>query len=290
MKKRKSNYILAIMFIAGLSLLLYPSFAEWWNSSRSTKAIQEYSTEVSMLTEEQYKKLWDDAIKYNKRLAAEGQTFALDSDRKREYNKQLNIGKNNVIGYVEIDRLSINLPIYHGTSDTVLGNGAGHLEWSSLPVGGKSSHCVLSGHRGLPSARLFTDIDELKEGDLFRLNVLNETLVYEVDQIRTVLPDNTKDLLIEKGKDYCTLVTCTPYGINTHRLLVRGHRIENYDDSRIANEAVRLEPVYVASAMSIVILICIILIFINRTRRDENEEKEQRLIAVKTYINKRKNS
>lgn len=276
MKKHISNSILAIIFIAGLSLLLYPSFSNWWNQSRSSKAIDSYNTMVSEMNDDETDKLWNEAEKYNKKLFKNGQHMNLTKEEEKLYNSMLTVGTNPVIGYVEVDRLSINLPIYHGVSESVLTQGIGHLNWSSLPVGGKNTHCVLSGHRGLPSARLFTDISEMKEGDLFRVHVLGKTLVYEVDQIRTVLPKDTTELTIKKGKDYCTLVTCTPYGINTHRLLVRGHRVEDTDDSRIVNEVIKVDPVYVASAMTIIILLCIIGLLVNRssTRKKKNKKNK----------------
>ena len=171
------------------------------------------------------------------------------------------------MGYIEIPSIDVMLPIYHGTSEEVLQTAIGHIEGSSLPIGGPSTHCVISGHRGLPSARLFTDIDQLSEGDTFTLLVLDETLTYEVDQIRIVEPDDTSLLTIEEGQDLCTLVTCTPYGVNSHRLLVRGHRVENQETAgvlRITADAMMIDSRYVAPVIAVPILIIVILVMVLR--------------------------
>ena len=178
------------------------------------------------------------------------------------------------MGYIEIPSIDVHLPIYHGTDDAVLQIAVGHLEWTSLPVGGESTHCVLSGHRGLPSARLFTDLDQLKEGDYFMLNILDETLTYEVDQIRIVEPQETDDLLIVEGEDLVTLVTCTPYGINTHRMLVRGRRIATEEVRavrRVTADAIQIEPIIVAPfvALPILLVLLIVLLIPKRRRRKE---------------------
>ncbi len=176
-----------------------------------------------------------------------------------EYNSLLNVGGNGIMGYIEIPEQKIILPIYHGTSEAVLQIAVGHLDWSSLPVGGTGTHCVMSGHRGLPSAKLFTHLDELVEGDTFVVRVLDEVFTYEVDQILIVEPEDVSALTIEPGNDLCTLVTCTPYGINSHRLLVRGHRIENEVASalvRVTSDAVQIEPVLVAPVLAMPILVC----------------------------------
>ena len=169
------------------------------------------------------------------------------------------------MGYIEIPSIKVALPIYHGTEDTVLQHAIGHLEWSGLPVGGKGSHCVLSGHRGLPSAKLFTNLDKLAEGDTFILRVLDEALTYEVDQILIVEPQDVDALRIIDGGDYCTLVTCTPYGINTHRLLVRGHRVENTEEAHtvyVTADAMQIEPLLVAPAVAIPILLVLLVMLL----------------------------
>lgn len=182
-----------------------------------------------------------------------------------------------MIGYIEIPNVNITLPVYHGTNDDVLQIAVGHLDWTSLPVGGTSTHCVLSGHRGLPSAKLFTNLDQVKEGDTFVVRVLDEVLTYEVDQIRIVEPAAVDDLMIENGKDYCTLVTCTPYGVNSHRLLVRGHRVENESESiRVTSEAIQIEPLIVAPAIAIPTLIIIFVLLIASSNKKKKKQKSQK--------------
>jgi len=225
MKKHASTIFLILILLIGVSLLLYPTFADWWNSFHQTRAIASYTEEVANIDDDRYAELWSAAREYNLALLDRENGFWLSEERKEEYQSLLNIGGNGIMGYIEIPELKITLPIYHGTDEAVLQIAVGHLDWSSLPVGGSSTHCVLSGHRGLPSARLFTDLDKMVEGDLFLLRVLDEVLTYEVDQILIVEPHEVQDLQVIAGKDLCTLVTCTPYGINSHRLLVRGIRM-----------------------------------------------------------------
>lgn len=274
MKKKTNNYItglLVLILLTGLSLLLYPSVSEYWNSFHQTRAIATYAEDVANMNEAQYEKLWKAAEKYNRKLQKQQGIRTLSEEGKKEYDKQLNISGIGVMGYVEIPKIASTLPIYHGTEESVLQIAVGHLEWSSLPVGGESTHCVLSGHRGLPSAKLFTNLDMLTEGDVFMLRVLDEVLTYEVDQILIVEPEHTEALDIVKGKDYCTLVTCTPYGINTHRLLVRGHRIENLDayDARITADGVQLEPLMVAVFVAIPLLLLVIIILLLLPRKTD---------------------
>lgn len=265
-KKRNivSSVILVVILIAGLSLLLYPTVSNWWNSTRSTQAISSYQEAVDTMKEEEYAKLLDDAKEYNKSFYR----HYLNRDEQKAYENLLNIGKNGMMGYIVIPSIDVRLPIYHGTSESVLQIAAGHLEWSSLPVGGESTHCVLSGHRGLPSAKLFTDLDQMAEGDLFQLNILNETFTYEVDQILTVEPDDSEALQIIDGRDYCTLVTCTPYGINTHRLLVRGHRVENPDAKlHVSSEATQIDNTVVAVIISVPVLVVILVFVLIRDKK-----------------------
>lgn len=212
-----------VILCAGLSLLLYPTISNHWNSLHQSRAISSYAEHVSALDEEMCEQIWKAAEEYNQALLERTDRYVFDEERAAEYERQLNISGNGIMGYVEIPSINCKIPVYHGTSESVLQIAAGHVEWSSLPVGGASTHCVISGHRGLPSARLFTDLDKLEVGDVFYLQVLNKTLSYMVDQILVVEPQDIEALQIEKGKDYCTLVTCTPYAKNTHRLLVRGH-------------------------------------------------------------------
>ena len=225
MRKHLSTIVLVILLLIGLSLLLYPTVSDYWNSFHQTRAIATYAENVAALDNASYDAIWDAARQYNRNLCSRSNNFLLSEEQKAEYESLLDISGQGVMGYIEIPEIDVSLPIYHGTEDPVLQVAVGHLEWTSLPVGGESTHCVLSGHRGLPSAKLFTDLDKLREGDTFLLRVLDEILTYEVDQILIVEPQDTAALEIAEGEDYCTLVTCTPYGINTHRLLVRGHRV-----------------------------------------------------------------
>ena len=274
--KKKSNFttvILILVMIAGLSLLLYPSVSDYWNSFHQTQAIASYAEEVSGLNEVEYDKLWAEAQEYNEKLAKQDSIFMLPEAQKKEYTKLLDISGTGIMGYIEIPSIRCSLPIYHGTEESALQIAVGHLEWSSLPVGGESTHCVLSGHRGLPSAKLFTNLDQLKEGDVFLLRVLDEVLTYEVDQILIVEPQETGALRIVEGEDLCTLVTCTPYGINTHRLLVRGHRIENAPEARLVRvtaDAVQIEPLLVAAngALPMLLVLLILLLLPKRPKND----------------------
>ena len=274
MKKKKDNYITLLLFLillAGLSLLLYPSVSDYWNSLHQTRAIATYAEEVANLNQDQYDEIWAAAESYNASLTNRVNAYQLSDAQKEEYQQLLNVSGLGVMGYIEIPEIDVSLPIYHGTEDSVLQVAVGHLEWTSLPVGGESTHCVLSGHRGLPSAKLFTNLDKLREGDIFLLRVLDEILTYEVDQILIVEPQDTAALEIAEGEDYCTLVTCTPYGINTHRLLVRGHRIDNIEEGktmRVTADAVQLEPLLVAPVVAIpMLLILLILLLLPRRRK-----------------------
>ena len=261
-KKNLSTILLLIVFFIGLSLLLYPSVSDYWNSMHQSRAIASYAGEVAQLDTQRYDALWEAARGYNAALAGRSNTYLLTEEQKAQYEALLDVAGLGVMGYVEIPAIKCALPIYHGTDEAVLQIAVGHLEWSSLPVGGESTHCVISGHRGLPSARLFTDLDKLVEGDIFLLRVLDEVLTYEVDQIRIVEPQEVDDLGITAGEDLCTLVTCTPYGINTHRLLVRGHRIENTKAAasvRVTADAMQIEPVIVAPLVAIPMLLVLLV-------------------------------
>ena len=225
MKKPLSTVIFILIFLTGLSLLLYPSVSDYYNSLHQSRAIAAYSADVAGLNDEQYEALWQEAVRYNTELASTGNIWNLSDERLEEYRNTLNIDSSGIMSYIEIPKINCSLAIYHGTDDGVLQTGVGHIEGSSMPVGGEGTHCVLSGHRGLPSAKLFTDLDKLTLGDRFLIRTLDEILTYEVDQILIVLPYEVDALKIENGKDLCTLVTCTPYGVNSHRMLVRGIRV-----------------------------------------------------------------
>ena len=271
MRKHLSTILLVFILLIGLSLLLYPSVSDYWNSFHQTRAIATYAENVANLDNNQYDQLWEDARAYNQALPFRSNPYYLSEEQKAQYESLLDVSGLGIMGYIEIPEIDVSLPIYHGTEESVLQIAVGHLDWSSLPVGGESTHCVLSGHRGLPSARLFTNLDKLREGDTFLLRILDEVLTYEVDQILIVEPQETGALKIEEGKDYCTLVTCTPYGINTHRLLVRGHRIDNIEEAktvRVTADAIQIEPLLVAPIVAIpMLLILLILLLLPRRRK-----------------------
>lgn len=268
-KKKKSGVfttiLLIIIFLAGLSLVLYPTVANYWNSLHQSRAISSYVESLANLDEAAYDEMWQSAWAYNEAVANKPNQFAVTDAEAARYESLLNIGGSGVMGYIDIPKIEVSLPIYHGTSAAVLQIAVGHLDWTSLPVGGEGSHAALSGHRGLPSAKLFTNLDRLEEGDTFLLNILDEVLTYEVDQILIVKPDDVKDLTVEKGKDYVTLITCTPYGVNSHRMLVRGHRIETAEEVktiRVVSEAVQIEPIIVAPCLASPLLFVLLLLLL----------------------------
>ena len=273
MKRKGSTIttvILVLLFVIGLSLLLYPTLSDYWNSLHQSKAISDYADNVADLSKENYDELWTAAKSYNASLVPRFNAFLLTDEQKEQYDSLLNVSGLGIMGYIEIPEINCSLPIYHSTDESVLQIAVGHISWSSLPTGGESTHCVLSGHRGLPSAKLFTNLDKLTEGSTFMLRVLDEVLTYEVDQILTVLPDEVDALLIVEGEDLCTLVTCTPYGINSHRLLVRGHRIENVEAAKTARataDAIQIEPLLVAPAVAIPFLILLMIPLFTKHRK-----------------------
>ena len=271
MKRRISNVFLILVFITGLSLLLYPTISDYWNSLHQSRAVSSYAESVAGLAADEYEEMWKAAEAYNQKLSKGLGRFVFSDEDREEYLKLLDVSGNGIMGYIEIPDISCVLPIYHGVDEAVLQIAVGHIEGSSLPVGGENTHCVLSGHRGLPSAKLFSDLDQIVEGDIFMIRTLDETLTYEVDQIRIVLPNEVDDLEFVEGEDLCTLVTCTPYGVNSHRLLVRGHRIENLEDSfdiRVTADAFQIEPKVVAPVLAIPILLVLLigLLVSNRKR------------------------
>lgn len=256
------SLILILTLLTGLSLLLYPTISDWWNSFHQSRAIASYVETVEELDDDAYAQLWEDAQAYNEALAQDNSRFQPSEEESVRYNELLNLSGTGIMGYVEIPSIDVALPIYHGTDEAVLQVAVGHIEGSSLPVGGPGTHTVLSGHRGLPSATLFTDLDQLDMGDVFLLHVLGETLTYQVDQIRIVEPDDVSLLALEEGEDLCTLVTCTPYGVNSHRLLVRGYRVENLEEEQvwqISGEAGRVDFRLVALALALPMLLLLLL-------------------------------
>lgn len=269
MKKNRGNSMttlfLVLMFFAGLSLLLYPTVSNYWNSLHQSRAIAAYVEQVTQIDNETFDQLREQARAYNRTLVGKAYRYDMTRQEREEYLGLLNVSENGIIGYIEIPGIHCELPIYHGTDADALQIGVGHIEGSSLPVGGESTHCAISGHRGLPSAKLFSDLDKLTVGDRFSLRVLDDTLTYEVDQIHTVLPGEMDELEIVEGEDYCTLVTCTPYGVNTHRLLVRGHRVENSTDKEpalVTADETRTEPLGKIFILLPVLLLAILLLLV----------------------------
>lgn len=252
---KKIKLLLTAILLCGLLLLLYPAVSSYGNSLRSHRTIDSYTDEVAQLESESYAQMWSAAKAYNRALAEESDNFLPTAAQDEEYTRLLDISGVGIMGYVEIPLIDVRLPIYHGTDESVLQKAVGHLAWSSLPVGGQSTHCVLSAHRALPSAKLFTNLDRLTEGDSFKLHILDEVLTYEVDQISIVKPQEVDKLQIIDGKDLCTLVTCTPYGINTERLLVRGHRVDDSQAAvRLTTEALPIEPLFIVPVLALPIL------------------------------------
>ena len=277
-KKHLVTLILMAIGLVGMGLIVYPTFADWWNNMHQSRAVASYVDAVANLDQGQYDEIIKAAEEYNTRLAQSGVKWTMTEDEIAEYESLLDITDTGIMGYIEIPLINVTLPIYHGTDESVLQVAIGHLAGTSLPVGGASSHCAVSGHRGLPSAKLFTDIDKLMVGDTWTISVLGRVYTYEVDQIRVVEPTDLSNLQITDGKDYCTLVTCTPYGINTHRLLVRGHRIENAQgEMSVIADGVQIEPVYVAPFLAIpmlVLLFIFLMIMTSRTMREYRAKKE----------------
>lgn len=272
MKRKLSTMLLILVFFAGLSLLLYPSLSDYWNSFHASQAVATYSEEVRNLNADKYDRLIREAREYNAALPGRYKAFFLSESDRSTYNALLDVNGTGVMGYIEIPTIQISLPIYHGTEDEVLQIAVGHLDWSSLPVGGEGTHCVLSGHRGLPSAKLFTNLDKLVTGDKFVIRVLDEVMTYEVDQILIVEPNDLSALAIEKGKDLCTLVTCTPYGVNSHRLLVRGHRVENESEEiRVTSDAMEIDPLIVAPAVALPMLLALLFILLVSGKKKKSD-------------------
>jgi len=305
-KGRLTTFLLLAAMLVGTGLLAYPSFADYWNKFHQTQVIMGYAETVAHIDEAEFQRIINSALDYNQRAAESGLDWKLLEEDYEAYDAELNYTGNGVMGYIEISKIGVMLPVYHGTSDGVLNTSIGHLEGTSLPAGSRyaeddddlkrplfGSHSVLSGHRGLPSARLFTDLDQLIEGDTFILNIMNEIFTYEVDQIHIVEPTELDDLAIEEGKDYCTLVTCTPYGVNTHRMLVRGHRVPNVKrfDLRIMADAILIDTIYVAPVIALPILLLLILWVMivtsgrgrRRKRRLNSELAAHEIVSVRRW-------
>ena len=282
-KKKKSGsastIALVAIFFVGLSVLLYPTISDFWNEKRQSQAIMNYDDLIVDLTPEDYSEIFAKADAYNKKIRNMSFPFMNHKNIADEYYDTLDINGDGMMGYITIEKIKVQLPIYHGTSDKVLNSAVGHVEGSTLPVGGKSTHTVLSAHRGLPSAKLFTNLDKVEVGDVFTVRILDRTVTYQVDQILIVLPHETDNLNIVQGEDYCTLVTCTPYGINTHRMLVRGTRIENIEPDRVINvitEAYQIDPLIVTPAVAAPMLGLLLIVLLYKSRSTNKKSKKNK--------------
>ncbi len=292
MKKRGtvSTILFVLLFLIGLSVMLYPTVSDFVNSISQSRSIDGYKNDVALMNRQDYDKILKEARQYNESLLSNSARFQPTDEETAEYNTILDVGGTGIMGYIEIPKINVYLPIYHGVSKNVLEIGVGHIEGSSLPVGGIGTHAILSGHRGLPSSLLFTDLDKIEAGDCFIIRVLDETLTYEVFDIQTVEPSEVEALAIDPGKDLCTLVTCTPYGVNSHRLLVTGTRIDTVADQNvkalhITADAVQIDSLYVAPVLGAPILLVLLSVMLIRARslrrkadpikeEDPNRDKE----------------
>ena len=284
MRRHKTAIFLTIGFLVGICILLYPAFSEFWNSKTQSHAITDYESVLQNMQPEDYTAIFDQAHAYNKALS-EMDYPLMNYGQVPGYYEAISLSESGMIGYLKIDRIGVELPIYHGTSSEVLNKGVGHLEGTSLPVGGENTHCVMSAHRGLPSAKLFTDLDRLEKGDTFQIIVLDQVLTYQVDFIKVIEPTNVVDLQIIEGGDYCTLFTCTPYGINTHRLLVRGIRIETIKEKPViyvSNEAFQLEPLLVTPAVAAPMLLVFLIHLLVKYREPPKDAQQKKKDDEKT--------
>ena len=289
MRRKISNAILVLILLIGLGLLAYPTFSDWWNSFHQTRAIAGYTSAVANMDKEDFDRMWAEAENFNEQLRNISGRFQLTDEEIKYYKSILDVTGTGIMGYIDIPSIKVSLPIYHGTDESVLQIAIGHIIGTSFPIGGEGTHCAVSGHRGLPSAKLFTDIDKLQAGDKFLLQILDRTLTYEVDQIRIVLPQELQDLEIDPYSDYCTLITCTPYGVNTHRLLVRGHRVDNdnTDATRVTADAMRFEPVIVAPLVAAPILfILLIYVLISTSRWNKRRTAKRSKADIRRSIGK----
>lgn len=280
-KKRSSasTIVLVAIFFIGLCILLYPTISDFWNEKRQSQAIMDYDSLLADLKPEDYTEHFKKAEDYNRKLRLISSPFIGYSTLDKEYYSTLDVNGDGMLGYITIEKIKVQLPIYHGTSDKVLNSAAGHVEGSSLPIGGKSTHSVLSAHRGLPSAKLFTNLDKMEIGDVFTITILNRTITYQVDQILIVLPDKIEEMQVKNGEDYCTLLTCTPYGINTHRMLVRGTRIENIEEEKKVNvitEAYQIDPFIVTPAVAAPMLGALLIFLMVKSSKDKKKMKNKK--------------
>lgn len=283
--KKSKTIIMVLFFFMGLLIWLYPSLSDFYNQKVQSQVIVDYEALLEKYTEEDYSEIFEKASEYNEKLRKLADPYLLYKKLKN-YNNLIDVNGNGMMGYISIDKIKVELPIYHGTSENVLSNAVGHLEGSSLPVGGLGTHAVLSAHRGLPSSKLFTDVDKLEIGDTFSITVLNQMYTYEIDQITIVEPQDLSDLVIDPKKDYVTLMTCTPYGINTHRLLVRGHRIENQEKPQyITTEAFKISTLTVTPLVAVPIILILLIIIVFQPIKNDNKAK---LIEAYTHPSRAK--
>ena len=279
MKKHWTTVLLVLILILGVGIILYPTFSDYWNSLHQSRAIASYTEAVAAVSKEDYSREWADAESYNVHLGEEENRWVPTEEETEQYNGLLNIGGTGIMGYIEVPDINVSLPIYHGTDESVLQIAVGHIEGSSLPVGGLGTHSVVSGHRGLPSAKLFTDLDKIDLGNIFIIRVLDEIMTYEVDQVLIVEPYDLSALAIDPEQDYVTLVTCTPYGINTHRMLVRGHRIENMAESRtiaVVADAQQISTTVVAVIIGVLLLLLLLILMMFTTSRRSKRLRAER--------------
>ena len=276
MRKHLSTIILVIILVVGVMILLYPTISDYWNSFHQSRAIASYLEQIETIDPADYEKEWARAEQYNRELTGKPNRFTLSEEEYAEYETMLNLTGSGIMGYIEIPKISCSLPIYHGTDEAVLQIAVGHIEGTSLPTGGAGTHTVLSGHRGLPSARLFTDLDQMEPDDLFVIRVMDRVMTYMVDQILIVLPEEMDALAIDPGEDYCTLVTCTPYGINSHRLLVRGRRTDNVEMEqmiKVVSDATQIKPILVAPVLAAPMLLVLLVWMMVSTGRKQRRRK-----------------
>ena len=288
--KKNRTIIMVLLFFMGLLILLYPSLSDFYNEKRQSRVIVDYESLLKNLEVEDYTDIFNEADEYNKKLASSKNPFIYHK-KVDNYNNILNVNGRGMMGYVSINKIKVELPIYHGTSEQVLSVAAGHLEGSSLPVGGIGTHAVLSAHRGLPTSKLFTDLDKIEIGDTFTITILNRLMTYEVDQIEIVEPSDIKKLKIDPNQDYVTLMTCTPYGINSHRMLVRGKRIENLKEKTyVTTEAFRISTLVVTPMVAIpIVLIILFIIIIKPVENDFKKIKEMYIYPSKFKVGGIKN-
>jgi sortase A len=276
MKKHLSTILLFLILIVGVGVLLYPTVSDYWNNFHQSRAIASYVEQVAQIDTAVYDREWQKALAYNVRLNWSADRWTMTEKKLQEYNSVLNLTGSGIMGYIEIPKINCSLPIYHGTDESVLQIAVGHIEGTSLPTGGAGTHTVLSGHRGLPSARLFTDLDQMEPDDLFVIRVMDRVMTYMVDQILIVLPEEMDALSIDPNDDYCTLVTCTPYGINSHRLLVRGHRTDNVEMEQIikvVSDATQIKPILVAPVLAAPMLVILLVWMMVSTGRKQRRRK-----------------